>query len=68
MTKRVARLALALGAAAAFALPAAPAHAEPSCSVTIEECIREILSSIAVTDVECVWITTFHEVCPPAAG
>lgn len=68
MTKRFTRLALVVGAAAALAAPAAPAHAVPSCSVTIQECIDEILSSIAVDHVDCVWVTTFHRVCLPSAG
>ena len=45
MTKTIARVLIAGAAAASFALPAAPASA--SCSVTIEECIRELLSSLA---------------------
>ena len=47
MTKRLALFAVAIGAAASFATPAS---AGPSCSTTIEECVRRILSTIAVTD------------------
>lgn len=45
MTKRIATLALALGAAAALAAPMAPASA--GCSPTIVDCIEELVGPIS---------------------
>ena len=49
MTKTIARILVAGAAAASIALPAAPASA--SCSVTIQECIEELLESVAIADI-----------------
>ena len=47
MTKRIARLALALGAAAALAAPAVPAQATaiPCTGTTVQQCVKELLSA-----------------------
>ena len=49
MTKTIARFLLAGAAATAIVLPAAPASA--SCSPTIQECINELLGSVAITEI-----------------
>ncbi len=49
MTKTIARLLVAGAAVASIALPAPPASA--SCSVTIEECVRDLLAAVAPADI-----------------
>lgn len=67
MKKSITRAVLVAAAAASFALPASPASA--SCSVTIQDCIDQVLSSVETTGIEkCYWVTTFVEVCLPAAN
>ncbi len=46
MTKRITRLALVLGTAAALAAPAAAAHAEACNATFVRECVETILSAI----------------------
>lgn len=67
MKKSIVRVVLVAAAAASFALPASPANA--SCSVTIEDCIEQILSSVETTAIpQCHRVNTFVEVCLPAAS
>ena len=50
MTKRITRLALAVGAAAAFALPMT-ASAVPNCTDRpIEDCVKEIVGPISIIE------------------
>lgn len=49
LTKSIARILIAGAAAASFALPASPASA--SCSVTIQDCINELLDRVAISDI-----------------
>ncbi len=61
MTKRIARLALVLGAAAALAAPAAPAYAD-GCSATIGECVETVLAALTAVR-EPICIDETRQVC-----
>ncbi|HWL35487.1 MAG TPA: hypothetical protein VNQ77_04780 [Frankiaceae bacterium] len=66
MKKSIVRVVLVAAAAASFALPASPANA--SCSVTIQDCIDQILSTVTPAVQQCHRVNTFVEICLPAAS
>ena len=61
MTKRIARVAVVLGAAAVLAAPAAPASA--SCNGTfIADCVRDALAAVQPQP-QCIPFYTFDLIC-----
>ena len=61
MTKRITRLALVIGAAAALAAPAAPAHAEACNATFVRECVQDVVDALSAVR-EPICVTTF-DVC-----